>query len=565
MGKNTGVRLLVVEDTLPFRQFLKEELEEWQPEFATTADAALEILREQQSKDRQFDVVLLDLKLPRERGLVDEDAGFGLLQAALSVAPSAQVIIISGRVGDVDLAVKAIRLGAVDYLVKGEVTSEKLRRAVRNAVRLAQGERRGPRASPIVTTASLIGGSAALEEVRSLITRYAPLDDHVLITGENGTGKDLAASALHQHSRRRAKEFLHAHLAGQSPQFVVDALLGHVKGTYTGAMTDREGFFELADGATLFLNEIGDFPPDAQVALLRVLEHGKFRRQGEYVAERTTRARVLAATNRNLEQLVADGTFREDLFYRLSALWIHIPPLRERPDDILPIARDFLATRFPDDPPHLDDDTVALLEQYSWPGNVRQLQNVLKAATVGKPGAVLLPADVEPHLRGPQPQDRPTWRPRLPAAPASQVGKLPSLAEAKRQAAVKSYAALRERTDGLAHRVLLRTLIDVQGNVSESATVLGIDRSTVSKLLPEASGWLLRDFIVCGGQFQKLAAEYGVAFPDLIRCLKRARIRQALEQSVTRQGGLASLAAMVGVSAEDVEAAWAQVTELKSL
>jgi DNA-binding NtrC family response regulator len=292
-----------------------------------------------------------------------------------------------------------MRLGAYDFVRKEQMPYD-LRSLVESALRAVEGRKAALAAPQSVTTESIqetiIGRSSAMQEVFKLIGRVSRSDAAVMITGESGCGKELVARAIHKFSPRAQKEFVAINITAIPDNLLESEIFGHEKGAFTGAVTQRMGRFEQCDGGTLFLDEIGDMPLAVQSKLLRVLQDGEFSRVGGNDTLKTD-VRVLAATNKHLEEEVAAGRFREDLFYRLNVVRVHIPPLRERREDVRILAEFFLqrmAARKRMPQMRFSEDAFALLEAYDWPGNVRELENTLQRAAALCNTDVLLPTDI---------------------------------------------------------------------------------------------------------------------------------------------------------------------------
>src|SRR5713226_3567214 len=343
------------------------------------------------------DVILLDLRLPDQSGLE-------VYQQLRKIDARIPVIFIT-MAKTADAAIEAMKQGAYDYLFK-PLDLDQLRRVVGEAVDVA----RRMRAPAVVAEAApdpdaegaIVGTCPAMREVYKAIGRVAAQDVPVLITGESGTGKELVARAIYQHSRRAAAPFLAINCAAIPEQLLESELFGHEKGAFTGADRRRIGKFEQCSGGTLFLDEIGDMTPLTQSKILRVLQDQRFERVGASQSIRTD-VRVLAATNRNLESMVAAGQFRQDLYYRLNVYTIKLPPLRERGEDLPLVAEHFLRRFRPEfgkEVQSISPEALELLRRHSWPGNVRELQSVLKQAVLQATGPVLLPEFLPHHLHG---------------------------------------------------------------------------------------------------------------------------------------------------------------------
>ncbi|MEW6749610.1 MAG: sigma-54 dependent transcriptional regulator [Candidatus Latescibacterota bacterium] len=436
----TKPRILVVDD----EQVVRESLHEWFAEdgyTVRTAESGREALQILASSS--WDILLVDIKMPGMDGLE-------LQRRLREVAPEAVVIIMTAY-ASVDTAVQALKEGAYDYISKPFDPDDlehlvlracEHRRLVRENTQLRQ---------QLEVTADtgeeIIGESPQIERVRELIRTVAPTDTTVLIMGESGTGKELVARALHRASPRRPMPLVTVNCAGVPEGLVESELFGHEKGAFTGAQYRRKGKFELADGGTIFFDEIGDISPKTQIDLLRVLEDKQVTRVG---GDRPFPVdfRVIAATNRELDRAVEQGTFRLDLYYRLNVFSIHLPPLRERSQDVSDLARHFLArsARQMDRPARsFSDQAMQLLRDYNWPGNVRELENVIERAVVLQRGEEIQAADLPLHANS--------------AAQGPAAGDLSLEAVEKRH--------------------IQGVLDQMEGNVSRAARALEIDRVTL--------------------------------------------------------------------------------------
>jgi two-component system nitrogen regulation response regulator NtrX len=455
-------RVLVVDDEKNIRRTLAMVLaaEGFDVIEAESAEAGLRLLEESGA-----DVVLLDLNLPGMDGLE-------MLRQVKRTDPDRAVIMISGQ-GTVQVAVEATRAGAFDFLEK-PLARERVLVAVRNAVRTGtlgrdvrdlRERERGRHA--------LIGDSEAMRRLREEIERAAPTNARVLILGESGTGKELIARALHEGSTRAAGPFVKVNCAAIPEELIESELFGAVKGAYTGADSSRDGKFVQADGGTLFLDEIGDMSARAQAKVLRALQEGEIERVGGSGVVKVD-VRVIAATNKDLEQEARAGRFREDLWYRLNVVPIRVPPLRERAGDVAKLARHFLE-RFRAEnnrgPMRLSDEAVAALERCPWPGNVRELQNFVERLAIMARGAEIGVGEL--GLTSPAkaaertPEDRGT-------GPGGR-----GLTPAELEAAGGLVEARRRFEAACIHECLEAA----QGNVSRAARLLGIDRTNLHKKL----------------------------------------------------------------------------------
>jgi NtrC-family two-component system response regulator AlgB len=379
------LHVLVIDDERNIRQTLAMCLEGFgcKVEQVATGGAALDALRRD-----AFELAFCDLKLANESGL-------DLLPRLLGERPGLDVVIITAY-ATVDTAVEAMRRGAKDYLPK-PFTPPQIRHLVDRARerrtltrRLGELEARLEEAAP---EARLDTDSPRMKAVLEVVARAASHDVAVLLRGENGTGKGVLARALHAQSPRRDHPFVVVNCPTLSEELLASELFGHARGAFTGAVRDQEGRVEAAEGGTVFLDEVGEISPSLQAKLLRFLQEKRFERVGE-TRTRTADVRIVAATNRDLDAEVKAGRFREDLLYRLNVMEIVVPPLRQRPEDILPFARgfvEFFARQAARPPPDLSPATEKRLCTYPWPGNVRELRNAIERALILSRGQVLEP------------------------------------------------------------------------------------------------------------------------------------------------------------------------------
>jgi DNA-binding NtrC family response regulator len=382
-------RLLVVDDEVELMRALCDALREegFEPTGLTDPAAAPNALR-----TGEFDLLLTDLMMPGTDGI-------GLLRRALEIDPNLVGIIMTGQ-GSIPTAVEAMKAGALDYLLKPFRLQQVLpvldramevRRLRAENARLRRFVERLTFESPRY---QIVGESPAVRKVLSLIEKVAPTDATVLVRGESGTGKELVARAVHGNSPRKDKPLVTVNCAALQEHLLESELFGHEKGAFTGADKAKPGLFEVADGGTLFIDEVAEMAPALQAKLLRVLEDGTYRRVGD-TRERKVDVRVVAATNKPLEEEQAAGRFRSDLFHRLNVFAIALPPLRERRADIPLLARHFLATRRLGPTPLTVDPAAAdALVRYDWPGNVRELANVLERAQILAEGGVITTDDL---------------------------------------------------------------------------------------------------------------------------------------------------------------------------
>jgi two-component system nitrogen regulation response regulator NtrX len=440
-------RVLIVDDEPGIRQALKQvlEYEGMEVRAASSGGEAITVYPEYRP-----DLVFLDVKMAGLDGLET-------LHRLRGLDPQAVIVMISGH-ATVATAVEATQAGAFDFLEK-PLDTDRLLVTVRNALSHAEliGENSRLRET-VGRRYAMIGESAAMADVRALIAKVGPTGARVLITGENGTGKELVARALHLASPRRDGAFVEVNCAAIPSELIESELFGHMKGSFTGAFADRAGKFEQADGGTLFLDEVGDMSLSAQAKLLRVLQEGVVSRIGGSKSIEVD-VRVLSATNKDLGLEIAEGRFREDLLYRLNVVEIDVPPLRDRTDDIpLLVAHfaDLLAAGSGVPRKEFADDAIRRLQQRSWPGNVRELRNAVERVLILSPGKVVAAADIDALL------------PRADAgAPgsASAGGTEPPTFESFKQDAERNF--------------LVQKLREHDWNVSETARALKMPRSNL--------------------------------------------------------------------------------------
>ena len=362
-------RILIVDDEPEIITAFSRNLERegYDIERANNGEQALELM------DRgSFDLVLLDVCMPKMSGI---DVLTRMRERNLQTP----TLVVSGA-GTVDVAVQAVKLGAFDFLQK-PIVRERLLLSVRNALRFDHLQEAHDRLQEDVVGTELIGQGPAMLKLKGLIEKVSHSDGRILITGENGTGKELVAAAIHSGSSRAKGPFVKLNCGAVPKDLVESELFGHEKGSFTGALTTRRGRFELADGGTLLLDEVGDMPMPMQVKLLRVLQEGQFERVG---ASRSIEVdvRVLAATNRDLMQMVREGAFREDLYYRLNVLTLPLPPLRDRREDIPVLLSHFTRKGCSAYGLSFTPDAVQVLKQHDYPGNVRELQNLVERLSI---------------------------------------------------------------------------------------------------------------------------------------------------------------------------------------
>ncbi|WFF41620.1 nitrogen regulation protein NR(I) [Salinicola endophyticus] len=454
-------RIVIVDDDRAIRWVLERALA--QPDLEVKsfdrADAALEAIERQAPE-----VLLTDIRMPGLDGL-------DLMAKVREMHPDLPVIVMTAH-SDLDSAVASYQGGAFEYLPKPFDVDDALA-LVRRGVAHAR-ERRSPAALPEGLSAEIIGEAPAMQEVFRAIGRLSQSHITVLINGESGTGKERVAQALHQHSPRRGQPFIALNMAAIPKDLMESELFGHEKGAFTGATSQRRGRFEQADGGTLFLDEIGDMPADTQTRLLRVLADGEFYRVGGHTPVKVD-VRIIAATHQNLETLVADGRFREDLFHRLNVIRVHLPRLAERREDIPRLAQHFLAEAAKElatEPKVLTQEATTHLTRLPWPGNVRQLENTCRWLTVMASGREVLVDDLPLELRDLEGLEAPSgdWR--------------AAFREWADRALAAGHTHLLEEAVPDFERILIETALKhTGGRKGEAAELLGWGRNTLTRKL----------------------------------------------------------------------------------
>ncbi len=452
---------------------------------AENASTALQLVEEEHPE-----VVLLDIRLGQRSGLE-------VFHDLRLIDPKLLVIFITGH-GTTDTAIEAMKFGAFEYLVK-PLDFTRLREVVNEALEISRLMRVQTVIEDINAAESpeqFIGGGAAMQLICKQIGRVAPQDVNVLILGESGTGKELVARAMYQHSRRAEKPFLAINCGAIAESLLESELFGHEKSAFTGADRRRVGKFEQCHGGTLFLDEAGDMPPAVQVKLLRVLQEGSFERVGGNETVRVD-VRVIAATNQILDTLIEQGRFRRDLYYRLKGMTIHLPPLRERSEDIAELSHYFLFRlnrQLGTSVQSISPDALNLLQRYSWPGNIRELQSALREALIVSAGAVLLPQFLPPALHAVESTDSSSLLPSdresletgdlplsiLPTSSSDWTALTQFLDSAFASGESDVYRRALEFFD---RGVLLRALAQAGGQQNKAATFLGLSRPTLRSKL----------------------------------------------------------------------------------
>ena len=384
-------RILIVDDEESIRRSLAGLLSDEGFEAATAGDgdAALAALRDDGA---DFDLVLLDIAMPGRDGMQ-------VLEEVSAQGPDVPVVMMSGH-GTIETAVRATRLGAFDFIEK-PLSAEKLLLTLQHALdhRRLSSENQRLRAAAL-RAHEILGDSEPVLKLKQQIAQAAPTNGWVLITGENGTGKELVARQIHVQSRRAAEPFVEVNCAAIPEELIESELFGHEKGAFTGAIARKRGKFELGHRGTIFLDEIADMSLKTQAKVLRMLQEHKFERVGGTEPIEVD-VRVIAATNKDLEREIAGGGFREDLYYRLAVIPFHVPPLRERREDVPALAAAFVAEFCAESgarPKEIAAGTMELLQGYSWPGNVRELRNLMERLVLMTPSPRILPEDLPEAL-----------------------------------------------------------------------------------------------------------------------------------------------------------------------
>lgn len=376
-------KILLVEDEASIRRvlgsILSEEDKSYQIEEATNGQEAMDMIDK-----RDYDLVLCDIKMPKKDGLE-------VLLEAKALKPALRIVMISGH-GDLETAVQAMKMGAFDYIAKPPDLN-RLLTTVRNALTSAPEEKTNK--GEVKTSkknsqnSPMIGKSAAIQKIKDMIDKVAPTDVRVLITGPNGSGKELVARALHQGSERAAQPMIEVNCAAIPSELIESELFGHIKGSFTSAVKDRVGKFEAADKGTIFLDEIGDMSLSAQAKVLRALQEKKITKVGSE-KDIAVDVRVIAATNKDLKQEIAQGRFREDLYHRLAVILLEVPSLNERRDDIPLLVEHFTKHICQEQgiSKQFQPKAIEQLQQYDWSGNVRELRNVVERLLILSEGEV---------------------------------------------------------------------------------------------------------------------------------------------------------------------------------
>jgi two-component system response regulator AtoC len=468
-------RILIADDEAPLRVVLSATLR--RAGFGVTSVKngveALSLIKasEQPGNGEAFDLVIADLNMP------DMD-GMTLLSHIVQDYENLPVVILTAH-GTVDLAVQALKKGAFDFLTKPYEREDVL-----TVINKALGQSK--KSSSLARTRTgakgihaLVGKSSQLRHVHDMIERVADTPSTVLITGESGTGKELVAQALHMGSSRRDKPFIRINCAAIPEALIEAELFGYERGAFTGAVTSKPGRFELADGGTLFLDEIGDLPIEMQVKLLRVLQESTFERVGGIKTIHMD-IRLIAATNQNLQTAIAEGKFREDLFYRLNVVPIVLPSLKERSEDIPALVEHFVVkynARLNRNIERFSDDALDMLKAYAWPGNIRELENIVERTLLFADSPVIeiedLPAEIAP-------QNKPCQSPTCAAPISFDISQITSLTG---EASMKDI--VRQAMLGVERDLIAKALDETCGNVTHAARKLKISRKSMQLKMKE--------------------------------------------------------------------------------
>lgn len=450
-----SARILIADDDAVSCQLFSEVLEKegYHVARAQSGEQALE-----QLEKRDYDLLLVDVRMPGMSGL-------DVTRTVRKEYPGLPVVVMTAF-GSIETAIEAIREGAYDYISK-PMNLEEIKKTVSRALGLRthwnQREETRAKAEDGEQAGAVIGRSTAMVEVYKTVAKAAPTKSTVLILGESGTGKELIARAIHQHSQRVGGPFVAVDCGALTETLLESELFGHVRGAFTGALADKKGVFEEADAGTCFLDEIGDIGPVMQAKLLRVLQEQEVKRVG---AQKwiSIDVRVIAATNKNLEDLVRKGTLREDLYYRLKVVTIYLPSLRERPEDI-PCLAEYFLKRYSHESGKtvtaISEEAMDLLRAYSWPGNIRELENAIEQAVVFSSQPVLTPEDLPVQVRE---NVRSNSTCNLSQSGAPLFSDSPTLEEVKK-------------------RYVLYVLERTRRNIAQAAKILNIDRRSLYRML----------------------------------------------------------------------------------
>jgi two-component system, NtrC family, response regulator AtoC len=451
------MKALVVDDEAAIREIVSDALraDAWEVSEADSAESAFDMLRRE-----RWSLVFCDVKL----GGQGSPDGYAVLQRFTSEQPAAQIVLMTGH-GSAVGALDAISYGAYDYLIKPFDVKDvqAISKAVRHGIEKRRRGNNSAELPPVYTSdINLIGRSAAFIQLMKLVGRVAQTNLPVLITGESGTGKEVVARAIHLRSARAGEPFVPINCGAIPSELIESELFGHVRGAFTGASVDRNGLWQEAEGGTIFLDEVTETSSHFQVKLLRTLQEGEIRRVGSNHTRRVD-VRVIAATNRDAEKEMREGRFRQDLFYRLNVVNLRLPPLRERREDIMALARHFAKSVVGEGegPVSFSPEAVGLLESYEWPGNIRELENaVVRAAALCD--QMVRPEDLPERIL--KFSKKPVDLRDKALSPSGPADDLISLSQ-------------------LEARHIARILAHTRGNKQAAARILGIDRATLTRMI----------------------------------------------------------------------------------
>ncbi|MGI8467571.1 MAG: sigma-54-dependent transcriptional regulator [Pyrinomonadaceae bacterium] len=436
--------ILIVDDERGIRETLRGVLEDegFDVETVESGEACLKII-----ETKNFACVLLDVWLPKIDGLET-------LKRLRENGNEAAVVMISGH-GNIETAVNATKLGAFDFIEK-PLSIEKTLLTIRNAIRTKDLEKLNAQLSETLNQEYvMIGDSVVMRALRKQIFIVAPTDGRVLISGESGTGKELVARAIHNQSKRKNAAFVEINSAAIPEELVESELFGHAKGAFSGALAAKKGKFEIADGGTLFLDEIGDMSQRVQAKMLRVLEESRFAAVGSNAPVKVD-ARVISATNKNLDDLMESGNFRADLFYRLNVIPFQIPPLRERLEDVPKLVEHFnrkFSFDYGKQPKEFSAKAIEALQNYAWLGNVRELKNTVERIVIMTAKQKITPED------------------------------LPIMSDEIPPASSYRFPSFKEATEAYQREFIQQKLAEADGNISKAAEAMGVDRSHLHRRL----------------------------------------------------------------------------------
>jgi DNA-binding NtrC family response regulator len=385
-------KILIVDDESTIRETLSLVLKEETYECDLAENGAEGLKR---VKEKNFDLIITDLKMP-------EMGGLELMEKVKTISPKTSVMIITAY-ASLESAIQALRLGAYDYIIKPLDFDDvilRIKRLMDHRELLNENEYLRKEVQEKFSVSNIIGESEPMQDVFNLIRKVAATKGNVLITGKSGTGKELVARAIHYNSPRQTKRFVAINCGAIVDNLMESELFGHKKGSFTGAVRDKEGLFKVADGGTLFLDEVGEIPLHLQVKLLRAIETGEFIPVGDTIPQKVN-VRIIAATNRNLEEEVEKGKFRDDLYYRLNVVEINLPPLAERKEDIPLLINHFIRKynrELNRQITGMDEETKRILMNYEWKGGIRELENVIERALILSEGEIITRKDLPPNL-----------------------------------------------------------------------------------------------------------------------------------------------------------------------